>query len=152
MAYSMFAATPTLLTAGSSLPSSGAGYAPSFSALNADTPGIFDAAAADVAFVKNDAGAVESVVFTAQNRGTEEMERMVLVCTLRDALTGKTIYSEQKLFENVPAGGSVSVLLSDGEFSDKLSATVEVRSTEDFNNQNNRVRRSFEVVHPSSEK
>ena len=121
-------------------------------ALNADTPGIFDAAAADVAFVKNEAGAVESVVFTAQNRGTEEMERMVLVCTLRDALTGKTVYSEEKLFENVPVGGSVSVMLSDGEFSDKLSATVEVRSSEDFNDRNNRVRRSFEVVHPSLEK
>ncbi|MBQ9368329.1 MAG: S8 family serine peptidase [Victivallales bacterium] len=121
-------------------------------ALNADSPGIFDAAAADVAFVKNEAGAVESVVFTAQNRGTEEMERMVLVCTLRDAVTGKKIYSEEKLFENVPVGGSVSVLLSDGEFSNNLSATVEVRSTEDFNNQNNRVRRSFEVVKPSSEK
>ena len=77
---------------------------------------------------------------------------MVLVCTLRDAVTGKKVYSEEKLFENVPVGGSVSVLLSDGEFSNNLSATMEVRSTEDFNNQNNRVRRSFEVVKPSSEK
>ena len=121
-------------------------------ALNADTPGIFDAAAADVAVVKNAAGHVESVYFTAQNRGTEEVERMTLVCTLTDALTGKTVYSEEKVFENVPVGGSVSVVLSDGEFSDKLSASVEVRSAEDFNNHNNRVRRSFEVVHPSSEK
>jgi hypothetical protein len=102
--------------------------------------------------VKNEAGTVESVAFTAQNRGTEEIERMVLVCTLRDTVTGKTIYNEEKLFENVPVGGSVSVLLSDGEFSDKLAATVEVRSSEDFNDQNNRVRRSFEVVKPSSEK
>ncbi len=115
-------------------------------ALNADSPGIFDAAAADVAFVKNETGAVESVAFTAQNRGTEEMERMVLVCTLRDAVTGKTVYSEEKLFENVPVGGSVSVLLGDGDFSDKLSATVEVRSTEDFNDQNNRVKRTFEAA------
>ena len=121
-------------------------------AMNADTPGIFDAAAADVAVVKNKNGNVESVVFTAQNRGTEELERMVVVCTLRDTLTGKTLYREEKVFENVSVGCSVAVQLGDEAFPDQLSATVEVRSTEDFNDQNNRVRRSFEVVPPSSEK
>ena len=121
-------------------------------AMNADTPGIFDAAAADVAVMRNADGNVKSVFFTAQNRGTEELEHMVVVCTLRDTLTGKTIYSEENVFENVPVGGSVTVQISDEAFPGRLAATVEVRSTEDLNIQNNRVRRSFEVVPPSSEK
>ena len=116
-------------------------------ALNADTPGIFDAAAADVAVVKNEAGNVENVVFTAQNRGTEEIERMVLVYTLKDALSGKTVDSGESVFENVPVGGSVSVVVgSDEELPPKLSASVEVRSADDANDHNNHVKRSFETV------
>ena len=116
-------------------------------ALNADTPGIFDAAAADVAVVKNEAGNVENVVFTAQNRGTEEIERMVLVYTLKDALSGKTVDSGESVFENVPVGGSVSVVVgSDEELPQKLSASVEVRSADDANDHNNHVKRSFETV------
>ena len=120
-------------------------------AMNAETPGIFDAAAADVAVMRNADGNVESVFFTAQNRGTEELERMVVVCTLRDTLTGKTLYSEEKVFENVPVGGSVAVQLSDEAFPGRLSATVEVRSSEDANDRNNHVRRTFESTEVVSE-